>query len=172
VDVTPLTLSPETEATLRARLLLVYTGQQRLAKNLLQAVMRRWMARDPEMVWIQGEIARLARAMRDALASGDVDTFGELLSEHWALNKRMDAGCTNEFIDGLFAEMSPFVCGGKLAGAGGGGFAIVVARDEDAAGALGERLHERYGAAGAGIWPCAIPDEGILISADLADAST
>ncbi|MFN2130770.1 MAG: L-fucokinase [Anaerolineae bacterium] len=170
VDVAPVTLLPETETALRARLLLVYTGQQRLAKNLLQAMMRRWMARDPEMVWIQGEIARLAVAMRDELVAGDVDGFGELLSEHWALNKRMDAGCTNEFIDGLFAEMSPFVCGGKLAGAGGGGFAIVVARDEDAAAALERRLRDRYGAAGAAIWPCTIPDEGILISADRADA--
>jgi fucokinase len=162
VDVAQVALSPETGVALRARLLLVYTGQQRLAKNLLQAVMRRWMARDPEMVWIQGEIARLAVAMHDALVSGDVDGFGELLSEHWALNKRMDAGCTNEFIDGLFAEMGPFMCGGKLAGAGGGGFAIVVARDEDAAAALRERLRERYGAAGAAVWPCTIPEEGIL----------
>jgi galactokinase/mevalonate kinase-like predicted kinase len=170
VHVVPVVLSPETGAALRARLRLVYTGQQRLAKNLLQAVMGRWMARDPEMVWIQGEIARLAVAMRDALVSGDVDTFGELLSEHWALNKRMDAGCTNEFIDGLFADMGPFVCGGKLAGAGGGGFAIVVARDEDAATALERRLRERYGAAGAAIWPCTIPEEGILISTGLAGA--
>ena len=166
VRVAPVALSAETEAALRARLLLVYTGQQRLAKNLLQAVMGRWMARDPEMVWIQGEIARLAVAMRDALDVGDVDGFGALLSEHWALNKRMDAGCTNEFIDGLFADMGPYMCGAKLAGAGGGGFAIVVARDEGAAAALGERLRERYAAAGAGIWACTIPEEGIVVEPD------
>jgi fucokinase len=166
VRVAPVALSSETEAALRARLLLVYTGQQRLAKNLLQAVMGRWMARDPEMVWIQGEIARLAVAMRDALCAGDVDRFGALLSEHWALNKRMDAGCTNEFIDGLFADIDPYMCGAKLAGAGGGGFAIVVARDEGAASALGERLRERYAAAGAGIWACTIPEEGIVVEPD------
>jgi fucokinase len=163
VNIVPVALSARTASELCERLLLVYTGQQRLAKNLLQAVMGRWMARDPEMVWIQGEIARLALAMQEALISGDLDVFGALLSEHWALNKRMDAGCTNEFIDGLFADMGPYISGGKLAGAGGGGFAIVVARDRDAAQALENRLQERYGSAGVAIWPCSIPEAGIVV---------
>jgi galactokinase/mevalonate kinase-like predicted kinase len=114
-------LSPRTRAGLAERLLLVYTGQQRLARNLLRAVMARWMARDPEMVWILEEIARLATAMRDALETGDLDGFGALPGEHWALNKRMDPGCTNPFIDGLFEMLGPYINGGKLAGAGGGG---------------------------------------------------
>ncbi len=104
--------------------------------------------------------------MRDALVAGDVDAFGALLSEHWVLNKRMDAGCTNEFIDSLFADMNPYISGGKLAGAGGGGFAIVVARDEGAAEALEARLRERYAAAGVAIWPCSIPEVGIVVKVD------
>jgi len=51
--VSPVQMSPETQAGLVGRLRLVYNGQQRLAKNLLRAVMGRWMARDPEMAWIQ-----------------------------------------------------------------------------------------------------------------------
>ena len=62
---------------------------------------------DPEMVWLQNEIARLAVAMRHALLTGDLDGFGELLGEHWTLNKRMDPGCTNPFIDDLFRVMEP-----------------------------------------------------------------
>ena len=72
------------------------------------------------MVWLLGEIARLADQMRQALSVGDVSGFGELLGEHWTLNKRMDPGCTNPFIDGLFADLAPHIHGGKLAGAGGG----------------------------------------------------
>ena len=67
--------------------------------------------------------------MRDTLHKGDVDTFGELLAEHCELNKQMDAGCTNTFVNGLFEFMAPFVCGGKLAGAGGGGFTFFIARN-------------------------------------------
>jgi fucokinase len=140
----------------------VYTGQQRLAKDLLQRVMGRWMARDPEMVWIQGEIARLAVAMRDALRAGEIGAFGALLSEHWALNKRMDPGCTNPFIDGLFRAMTPYIDGGKLAGAGGGGFAIVVARDLGAAQALSAMLAQEYPGTPTSVWPSTIPSEGMV----------
>jgi fucokinase len=162
IQVAPVRMSPETQTDLADRLRLVYTGQQRLAKNLLRAVMGRWMARDPEMVWIQKEIARLARAMRDALESGDLDQFGTLLTEHWVLNKRMDPGCTNPFIDGLFETMKPYINGGKLAGAGGGGFAIVVARDRGAARDLASTLENTYSGTPVAIWPTAIPEEGVV----------
>jgi fucokinase len=155
-------MSPDTREQLRNRLLLAYTGQQRLAKNLLRTIMGHWMAREPEMVHILQEIARLAEEMQDALQRGDVDTFGALLGEHWALNKRMDPGCTNPFIDDLFEAMKPYICGGKLAGAGGGGFTIVVARDVQAASSLQFELAARYAGTSVGVWPCAIPESGIV----------
>ena len=125
--------------------------------------MIRWMHRDPEMVWIQAEIARLALAMRDALLADDLDTFGALLSEHWALNKRMDPGCTNPFIDSLFEVLAPHINGGKLAGAGGGGYAMVIARSAQAAEALAAALAARYPGTPVGIWPCGVPDAGLQI---------
>ncbi|MGQ9555054.1 MAG: fucose pyrophosphorylase domain-containing protein [Anaerolineae bacterium] len=163
IQVEPVALSPQTEAELSRRLLLVYTGQQRLAKNLLRAIMGRWMARDPEMTWILAEIARLAVAMRAALAGSDLDGFGRLLSEHWVLNKRMDPGCTNPFIDDLFAFMAPYINGGKLAGAGGGGFAIAIARSGEAAQDLAAALQKRYRGTGVAIWPVAVPAAGLNI---------
>jgi fucokinase len=156
-------LSPRTRAGLAERLLLVYTGQQRLARNLLWAVMARWMARDPEMVWILEEIARLATAMRDALETGDLDGFGALPGEHWALNKRMDPGCTNPFIDGLFEMLGPYINGGKLAGAGGGGFVIAVARDGQATHDLPAALAACYPGTPVAVWPCGIPESGLVI---------
>jgi fucokinase len=162
ITVTPARLAPATKIELASRLLLVYTGRQRLAKNLLRAVMGRWMARDPEMVWIQKEIARLGVAMRDALQAGDVSGFGELLTEHWVLNKRMDPGCTNEFIDRLIEVMQPHINGTKLAGAGGGGFAIVVAKSIGAARDLANTLAAHYPGTPVEIWDCSIPEAGML----------
>ena len=156
-------LFSEIQHELAARLLLVYTGQQRLAKNLLRAVMGRWMVRDPEMVWILDEIARLAKEMWKELQAGDVDAMGLLLREHWALNKRMDPGCTNPFIDGLFESMEPYIVGGKVAGAGGGGFAIVIGRDADAGQQLDAALRQRYPGTEVAVWPCAIPEQGMHI---------
>jgi fucokinase len=165
IQVETIKLSPETRVELASRLVLVYTGRQRLAKNLLRSVMGRWMARDPEMVWIQQEIARLAVAMRDALLANDVSHFGELLSEHWVINKRMDSGCTNDFIDHLFGVMSPHIDGAKLAGAGGGGFAIVVARSIAAVRDLASALKAHYEGTPVEIWDSAIPEAGMLVQA-------
>jgi len=117
------------------------------------------------MVWIQSEIARLAVAMRRALESGDVAGFGELLAEHWVINQRMDPGCTNSFIGGLFEVMRPYIHGGKLAGAGGGGFAIVIARDIQAVQDLSSTLAARYPGTPVEIWPSGIPDSGMLTQA-------
>jgi fucokinase len=165
IQVDPVTLSPEVEVELAQRLVLVYTGQQRLAKNLLRIVVGRWLGRDPEMVWLLREIARLAQAMRAALQAGDIDGFGELLGEHWALNKRIDPGCTNSFIDALFAEMEPYICGGKLAGAGGGGFAIVVTRGADGEREMDRILRARYPSTPVAVWPCAIPAQAMVVRA-------
>ena len=163
IQVTPLTLSPEIAARLAGQLMLVYTGQQRLAKNLLRNVVGRWMARDPEMVWIQGELARLAGVMREALIAGDLPTFGQLLTDHWVQNKRMDPGCTNPFINDLFDVISPYIWGGKLAGAGGGGYAMVIARDLQAASDLEAALVRRYPGTPVAVWPCGIPEKGLQI---------
>jgi fucokinase len=170
IQVDMVKLSPETTVELASRLVLVYTGRQRLAKNLLRSVMGRWMARDPEMVWIQQEIARLAVAMREALLANDVSHFGELLSEHWVINKRMDPGCTNDFIDHLFEVMRPHINGAKLAGAGGGGFAIVVARSITAVRDLAAALKAHYEGTPVEIWVCAIPEAGMLVQATAAGA--
>lgn len=157
-------VSPATHAALRDRLCLVYTGQQRLAKNLLRAVVSRWMARDPEMTASLTALAQLADAMHTALHRDDIDEFGRLLSEHWTVNQRMDPGCTNPFIDGLFQFMRPYISGCKLAGAGGGGFAIVVTRDAEATCALGQALADHYAHTGVALWPSAIADRGLRMT--------
>jgi fucokinase len=163
ITVQPVHPAPAAAEAFGRRLLLVYTGQQRLAKNLLRAITGRWMARNREMVFFLGEIARLAVAMRDALVAGDLDGFGALLAAHWAINKRMDPGCTNPFIDELFETMQPYICGGKLAGAGGGGFVIALARDPEAVAGLSAALAARYPGTPVAVWPCAVPNEGLKV---------
>ena len=148
-----LPLSSALRQALDERLAIVYTGQRRLAKNLLRQVMGRWMARDPEMVGMLTEIARLAYAMQRALLDEDLDTLGELVAEHWLINKRMDPGCSNPFIDGLLALCQPFMRGAKLAGAGGGGFALLIAHDAAAVAALDRHLRERYPGGQVRLWP-------------------
>jgi fucokinase len=74
----------------------------------------------------------------------------------------MDPGCTNSFIDGLFDVMRPHMNGAKLAGAGGGGFAIVIARSIGVARDLAAALETRYPGTPVEIWACGIPEAGML----------
>jgi fucokinase len=163
IHIEPVQLSPDMQAELAARLVVIYTGQQRLAKNLLRVMVAKWMARDPRVTQPLREIARLAVEMTTTLDVGNISGLGELLGEHWLLNKHMDPGCTNPFIDRLFEFAGPYINGGKLAGAGGGGFAIMIARDAQAARDLATALAERYPGTPVAVWPCSIPSEGLMV---------
>ena len=155
-------LTPSVRRALDARLRLLYTGQRRLAKELLRAMMGRYMARDPEMLSMLAEIARLANAMREALIDEDLDSLGALIAEHWRINVRMDPGSSNPFIDDLLTFCAPYTVGAKLAGAGGGGFAILVTGDPDAADALERALADRFAGGNVRVWPCGIAEPAMI----------
>ncbi len=74
----------------------------------------------------------------------------------------MDPGCTNPCIDDLREAMRHYIHGGNLAGSGGGGFAFVMARSAEHVAGLSATLAERYPGTRVGVWPCAIPEEGIV----------
>jgi len=156
VQVAPVPVSDALSSEFYERLVLIYTGQRRLAKDLLRRVMGRWMAREPEMIASMGAIADLALQMRERLVACDLDGFGALLSEHWQVLKRMDPGCSNPFIDDLWATLSPYIAGGKLAGAGGGGFAMAVLGSGQERASVQQALSVRYGADAVRLWPCTL----------------
>jgi fucokinase len=128
LKVEPVVLPPAVVKELHRRLVLVYVGHRRLAKNILRSVMGGWLAREPDVVWILGRIQEIARGMRAALLAGDLDWFGALMREHWELNKRLDPNSTNRHVEAVLAAAAPFASGFKMVGAGGGGFAEIVAR--------------------------------------------
>ena len=84
---------------LNERFCLIYTGQRRLARNLLRDVIGRYISGNPDAVEVLYEIQRMAVLMRFELEKGNVDGFAHLLTEHWELSKKLDAGCTNTCID-------------------------------------------------------------------------
>jgi fucokinase len=66
--------------------------------------------------------------MRRSLLGGDLDGFGKLMLEHWKLNKRLDPNSTNHHVEAVLAAAAPWASGYKMVGAGGGGFAEIMAR--------------------------------------------
>lgn len=140
IRVEPLGWSTEREAEFKDRFILYYTGIQRLAKNLLGQIVRSYLAREVSTIQVLHSIKTLATEMAYAMREGEWDYLGQLLDRHWRLNQVLDPNTTNAPINALLREMQPLLAGAKLAGAGGGGFLMLLAKDPEAAQALRARL--------------------------------
>jgi fucokinase len=113
-----------------------------MAKGLLRQVVSRYLARETATIQVLHSIKTLAVEMSYAMAEGDWIHLGELLNRHWQLNQVLDPHTTNAPINSVLDRARPYIYGAKLAGAGGGGFLVLLARDAEAATALRAVLSE------------------------------
>jgi D-glycero-alpha-D-manno-heptose-7-phosphate kinase len=129
VDVVPLELGAETLRNLREHLLLFFTGASRAASGVLSDQDDRSRSGDEEMLENLHATKEMGYRFQDLLLAGDLEAYGELMHEHWENKRRRSPGMASEEIDTLYtlARRSGAI-GGKLVGAGGGGFLVVYAR--------------------------------------------
>jgi D-glycero-alpha-D-manno-heptose-7-phosphate kinase len=132
VTVEPLLVSMDTMFDLEDNLLLFFTGFSRSAAGILQDQQMRSQSYDEQMLRNLHYVKELGYRSRAALERGDLVQFGELMHEHWEHKKRRSGRMSNEQIDEWYqlARRSGAV-GGKLVGAGGGGFLMFYARDRN-----------------------------------------
>lgn len=143
VTVEPLQISSSTLYNLEDNLLLFFTGFDRSAGSILGNQRIRSLAKDVEMLRNLDTVKSIAFRSKDALESGDVERFGELMNEHWEIKKRRSEHISNPQIDHWYSlAMRNGAVGGKLVGAGGGGFLMFYAD---------ERARLRQSMAGAGL---------------------
>jgi galactokinase/mevalonate kinase-like predicted kinase len=136
IRVQPVTWSDEIRQAFCERLVLYNTGIQRMAKDLLRQVVSRYLAREMATVQVLHSIKTLAIEMSYAMAEGGWKHLGELLDRHWQLNQVLDPNTANAPINSILDRARPFIHGAKLAGAGGGGFLMLLAKDRNAAAEL------------------------------------
>jgi D-glycero-alpha-D-manno-heptose-7-phosphate kinase len=130
VEVEPLELSAETLRGLREQMLLFYTGEARSASAVLSDQDERTKTGDAEMIENLHRTKELGRRSRELLLSGDLFAYAELMHEHWLNKRRRSPGMATGRIDELYTlARRSGVIGGKLVGAGGGGFLLVYARN-------------------------------------------
>ncbi|XP_009953026.1 PREDICTED: L-fucose kinase-like, partial [Leptosomus discolor] len=114
--------------TLNDHLLLVYTGKTRLARNLLQDVVRNWYARLPSAVQNTDALVSNAEECAQALKQGNLPLIGKCLDRYWQQKKCMAPGCEPLAVGRMMDALRPYVYGQCLAGAGGGGFLYVLTK--------------------------------------------
>jgi D-glycero-alpha-D-manno-heptose-7-phosphate kinase len=129
VTVEPLELGPETLRALRDNLLLFYTGEAREASAVLVDQDERTKTGDQEMIENLHRTKEIGLRSRELLLAGDMFSYAELMHEHWLNKRRRSQGMATDRIDELYTlARRSGVIGGKLVGAGGGGFLLVYAR--------------------------------------------
>ena len=116
-------------AALHKRSLLYFTGQKRMARNVLRRVLG-FYAENPHGFGkiLIDSVKKGARRAASALGKGDLDAFAACVNDYWRDKKLLDAGSTNEKVDDIIDAIRPYASAISLAGAGGGGFMYILAK--------------------------------------------
>jgi len=161
--VQPLNWTPDRQAEFTDRFVLYNTGIRRIAKNLLAQVVGSYLAREVATVQVLHSIKTLAMEMAYAMTEGEWSHLGGLMNRHWELNQILDPHTTNAPIDLLLRDVRPFLDGAKLAGAGGGGFLMLLAKSPEQAGRLRIELRRHASQAAGSLCDYEIAQEGLRV---------
>ncbi|XP_036087266.1 L-fucose kinase isoform X6 [Rousettus aegyptiacus] len=129
VEVEEITVPEGFVQTLNDHLLLVYTGKTRLARNLLQDVLRSWYARLPAVVENAHGLVQHTKKCAEAFRQGSLPLLGKCLTLYWEQKKLMAPGCEPLAVRRMMDVLAPHVHGQSLAGAGGGGFLYLLTKE-------------------------------------------
>jgi D-glycero-alpha-D-manno-heptose-7-phosphate kinase len=131
VEAWPLKVDTETLYNLEDNLLLFFTGYSRSASSILKEQDDKTKKQDSDMVQNLNYVKALGLRSLEALEAGNLVEFGKLMHEHWEHKKRRSGGMSNPKIDEWYdLALKNGAVGGKLIGAGGGGFLMFYADDK------------------------------------------
>ncbi len=123
VIVNPLRIKSANLNELSYNLVLYYTETSRLSSKIIEAQSKNVTDKNGKSIEAMHKLKDQAKLMKETLLKGDIDTVGEILDYGWKHKKQMAKGITNPFIDEIYdAAMAAGASGGKISGAGGGGF--------------------------------------------------
>jgi len=126
VNVEPLHLSPETLLNLEDNLLLFFTGYSRSASSILKEQDERTRKLDPVIIDNLHVVKEMGLRSRKAIEQGDLREFAAIMHEHWLHKQKRSASMSNPTIDEWYElARANGALGGKLIGAGGGGFLML-----------------------------------------------
>ena len=131
VDAWPLKVAEETLYNLEDNLLLFFTGYSRSASSILNEQKNRTLAADKAMVENLHLVKELGKQSQRALETGDLREFARLMDVHWQRKKERAGNMSNPQINEWYDHaMANGALGGKLIGAGGGGFLMFYGEDK------------------------------------------
>ena len=164
VAITPVSLSSAAIKTLKERALLYFTGQKRMARNILRKVLSFYSENPHDFAKILVKsLKRDAHAAAEALAKGDMKAFAASIRNYWRDKKLLDPGSTNERVDEILERIAPMVDAATLTGAGGGGFMFILAKSARDAALIREELTQNAPSKYSRFYDFAIDTKGMEI---------
>jgi D-glycero-alpha-D-manno-heptose-7-phosphate kinase len=131
VEAWPLNISTETRYTLEDNLLLFFTGYSRESSSILKEQDDRSKKDDQDMIHNLHHIKSLAKQTQNALELGNLEEFANIMKEHWEYKRQRSGSMSNPKIDEWYnLALENGALGGKLLGAGGGGFLMFYSEDK------------------------------------------
>ncbi|TND01827.1 MAG: D-glycero-alpha-D-manno-heptose-7-phosphate kinase [Bacteroidetes bacterium] len=123
VIVNPLVLKPEVHYEMEMCLLLYFTQTQRLSADIINAQVKNVEDKNEQAIEAMHKLKEQAHLMKEYLLRGELDKIGEVLHFGWQNKKQMAKSISNSFIDDIYeSALAAGATGGKISGAGGGGF--------------------------------------------------
>ena len=161
-----LDVSPATVEALEKQFVLVYTGKTRLARDLLQNVVRRWYARLPGIVRTVDGLESNARDSAAAVEKGDLETVGKCLDICQKQKLNMAPGSEPAVVVTLRKILQPHILGMCMSGAGGGGYLYVLLKPEFTIEAMGDMISKVDEAKHVTLHSIKIDTEGLKVRID------
>jgi len=125
VIVNPLRVNESILNELAINLILYNTETSRLSSTIIEAQSKNVIEKNPEPIEAMHKLKEQAVMMKEAVLKGELDKIGNILNFGWQNKKKMATGISNELIDNIYdAAVNNGATGGKISGAGGGGFMI------------------------------------------------
>ena len=150
-------------SNLNKQLVLVYTGKTRLARDLLQNVIRQWYARLPGIMSTQDDLVKNAYDCAKAIEDADLDTVGKCFNLYWEQKKCMAPGCEPAVVASMRKALEPYTLGMSMAGAGGGGFLYILLKPEYTINILPDVLSQVSGAPDISIHTAEVDTDGLTV---------
>lgn len=152
VCIDPVKLDKAAKKELQERFVLIFSGQRRLARNILREEMSRLAENNRLSLEAVEQVRKLCVLMKYELERGNITGFAEYMTEQFSLVKRLDEGASNTCIEYIFDCCEGLIDGKSVCGAGGGGFLQVILKKGTCKEKLRRRLQEVFKGCGVEVW--------------------
>lgn len=153
-----------TDPQYKSRMLLYYTGITRVAKSILADIVRGMFLNSASHLALLEELKHHAEITAESLSAKDYEGLGRNILINWNLNQKLDSGTNTAETQKIIHIIESYSAGHKLLGAGGGGFMLILAKDEKAAGTIRQELNAHPINKGARFVDFSISDTGLQVT--------